>query len=443
MNALIYHDELLPISTALSKCTSYLRWRCLNYLMSFVQYWDHLTGEWLDVLNYAEHTDWFRTSTGQLCIELGTNCGSYLYAWDLIREGHANAVDIPTAWNSMSNAELVNMVNIKDLLKIVSYTQWEWKAVSLHHGHIHLGALYSLDDRTNPYVPMLELLYLPVTIDSELSVGVWRYLDGEGISYGSEHMISTGWSRIDLHKLHDSELCKHREFQVQHFRRLVTFVNHMDIELCWLAQANNFIPKDSSLATAVCFNVTIWYSTNDIGLRGTFMADAPMGDLYLFLFNPHVGIQDGVVSVEIPSTEDAYYWSFQHDGQEPLSAEILDEINPPQVLLEVHVGGEYWSEKDYQLIQEIIRAKGLDPTDLAAHLGYPLAVMHNIPLLVPLYGAWIGVPTILYQMALIMYSATANTSIPELNTFQVCSPLCWPCGRALQLAAHWQASCAH
>ena len=119
------------------------------------------------------------------------------------------------------------------------------------------------------------------------------------------------------------------------------------------------------------------------------MADAPMGDLYLFLFNPHVSIQDGVVSVEIPSNEDAYYWSFQHDGQEPLSAEILDEIDPPQVLLEVHVGGEYWSEKDYQLIQEIIRAKGLDPNSyaLAAHLGYPLAVMHNIPLLVPLYGA--------------------------------------------------------
>src|ERR1700761_4725566 len=142
------------------------------------------------------------------------------------------------------------------------------------------------------------------------------------------------------------------------------------------------------LTTAVHFYVTIWYPTDDIGLRGTFMAGAPMDDLYLFLFHPCVDVQDGLVSVEIPSVQDAYYWSFWPDGREPLSAELLDEIMPPQVLLDVRIWGKQWCQRDYQLIGDIIRAKGLDPesSDLAIQLNYPLAVMHDVPLSVPLYG---------------------------------------------------------
>ena len=52
------------------------------------------------------------------------------------------------------------------------------------------------------------------------------------------------------------------------------------------------------------------------------MAGAPMDDIYLFLLNPCVDVQDGLVSVEIPSMQDAYYWSFWPDGREPLSAEL-------------------------------------------------------------------------------------------------------------------------
>ncbi|KAJ7218469.1 hypothetical protein GGX14DRAFT_27860, partial [Mycena pura] len=127
------------------------------------------------------------------------------------------------------------------------------------------------------------------------------------------------------------------------------------------------------------------------------MAGAPMDDLYLFLFHPHVDVQDGLVSVKIPSMEDAYYWSFWPDGREPLSAELLDEIMPPQVLLDVHILGTQWSQQDYELIRDITQAKGLDPesSDLAIQLGYPLAVMHDVPLSV---------------------SLCADTDLPELDT---------------------------
>ncbi|KAJ7199994.1 hypothetical protein GGX14DRAFT_401001 [Mycena pura] len=266
---------------------------------------------------------------------------------------------------------------------------WASKAVSLHHGHVHLGALYSLgpDDRRNPYVPMVELLHLPMTPDPDISVETWCNVDGvRNIvleSFGMDEENSARWTRIDLHRLHDSEV-------VSRFKS-----HHND--------KSNLIVHEYFLATAIWYKVTVWYPTNDVGLCGTFMTDSPTEDLYLFLFNPCVDIQDGVISVEIPSLKDAYYWSLQSDGREPLSAEVVDKIMPPEVLLEAHIAGRYWSEQDYHLIREITRAKGLDPgsSELSVQLGYPLAVIHDAPL--PLY---------------------ADTNVPELDTFQPCSLLC-------------------
>ncbi|KAJ7218499.1 hypothetical protein GGX14DRAFT_595085 [Mycena pura] len=154
------------------------------------------------------------------------------------------------------------------------------------------------------------------------------------------------------------------------------FSTEGNIERCWLAQANHFLSEHPSqehfLTAEVEFDVTIWYPTDDIGLRGTFMAGAPMDDIYLFLFDPCVDVQNGLVSVEIPSVQDAYYWSFWPDGREPLPAELLDEIMPPQVLLDVSIVGKRWSQKDYELIRDITRAKGLDqdPCECRKEVGY-------------------------------------------------------------------------
>ena len=151
-------------------------------------YWSHLTGEWLHVINYAEHADWLRASTGQLCIELGPSSGSYLFPHTLKRQGTA---DIPI---SMSDVELVNM-NIEDLLEILCYPPWTGKTISLHHGHVRLGALYSLHDESNPYVPIVELLHIPQTVDPPLFTD-YSYIDGKRdlvvATFGAE---DTGWTR--------------------------------------------------------------------------------------------------------------------------------------------------------------------------------------------------------------------------------------------------------
>ncbi|KAJ7218439.1 hypothetical protein GGX14DRAFT_560777 [Mycena pura] len=293
----------------------------------------------------------------------------------------------------MSDTELVNMMNIEDILEIFCHPHWMGKTISLHHGHVHLGALYSLHDKTNPYVAMEELLHIPETANPNLLVDNWRYMDGESDvvieRFGVE---DTWWTCIDLPRLHDLKLHTSGLSEAHHFSRTVMLLAEGNIARCWLAQANYFFSEHLSqehfLATGVQFDVTIWYPTDDIGLRGTFMAGAPMDDLYLFLFHPCVDVQDGLVSVEIPSVQDTYYWSFRPEGREPLSAELLDEIMPPQVLLNVRIMGKQWSQQDYQLIRDITWAKGLDPesSDLAIKLGYPLAVMHDVPLSVSLSG---------------------------------------------------------
>ncbi|KAJ7218442.1 hypothetical protein GGX14DRAFT_560781 [Mycena pura] len=390
MNALIYHDELVPIDEALSKRTSYLSRKCLEYQLtfqywSFVYYWERLTGEWLHVYNHAQHADWLRASTGQLCIELGPISGSYQFTTAF---KHSTIAGIPI---SMSDTEMVTVMNIEDLLEIFCYPLWTGKVISLHRGHVHLGALYSLHDESNPYVPMVELLHIPETADPDFFNGNWDHINGESnLIIERFEDEDTGWTRIDLSQLYDLELRTYGLSKVHHFFRSVRFSTDGKIERSWLAQANHFLPsQEHFLATAVRFYVTIWYPTDDIGLRGTFMAGAPMDDLYLFLFRPHVNVQGGVVSVEIPSVQDTYYWSFWPDGREPLSAEFLDEIMPPQVCLDVYTVGKQWSQQDYQLIRDITRAKGLDPesSDLAIQLGYPLAVMpHDVPFSVSLYG---------------------------------------------------------
>ncbi|KAJ7218479.1 hypothetical protein GGX14DRAFT_595027 [Mycena pura] len=296
-----------------------------------------------------EHADWLRASTGQLCIELGPSSGSYPFPLTWHRQGTA---DIPL---SLSDTELVNMMDIEDLLEIFGYPRRTQKTISLHHGHVHLGALYSLHDEYNPYVPMEELLHIPETADPALFIDNWAYMDER---FGAE---DTGWTRIDLHRLHNLNLHTSGFSEAHHIFQDVRFLTEGNIERCWLAQANHFLSEHLFLTTGVNFYVTICDPTEDIGLRGTFMAGAPMDDLYLFLFHPCVDFQDGLVSVKIPSMQDAYYWSFWPDGREPLSAELLDEIMPPQILLDVEIVGKQWSQQDYELIRDITQAKGLDP----------------------------------------------------------------------------------
>ncbi|KAJ7214398.1 hypothetical protein GGX14DRAFT_610794 [Mycena pura] len=104
-------------------------------------------------------------------------------------------------------------------------------------------------------------------------------------------------------------------------------------------------------------------------------------DIYLFLFPPQAVFKDGLWSVEIPSPNDAYYWSFDQNAQDRVSTEVLEAILPPTIFLETNLAGYSWAEDDVKLLQQYCLLRGLDPhgTDLATQLEYPLAMRHDDP----------------------------------------------------------------
>jgi hypothetical protein len=101
-----------------------------------------------------------------------------------------------------------------------------------------------------------------------------------------------------------------------------------------------WLTRNIVLATGVVFYVSIWFPpTDEFSLRGTFVADAPPKELYLFLLNPRADIQYDRSSVEIPAACDSYYWSFESDGSHRVLDEVLEEIVPPRVLFHPRILG--------------------------------------------------------------------------------------------------------
>jgi hypothetical protein len=122
------------------------------------------------------------------------------------------------------------------------------------------------------------------------------------------------------------------------------------------------------------FRVSIWCPEDNFTLRGTFMADVPTSEIYLFVFKPAVEFVGGYPVIEFPHVRDALYWSFDPRGRTRLTSEMAERIGVPYVFFESWVTGTSWSQKDYDILAEFHSAKGCDPfsCDVAVKLGYPI-----------------------------------------------------------------------
>jgi hypothetical protein len=124
----------------------------------------------------------------------------------------------------------------------------------------------------------------------------------------------------------------------------------------------------------VKFRISIWYPEDCFTLRGTFMADTPTSDIYLFLFKPEVEFVEGYPIIKIPAPREALYWSFDPQGRERLSSQMAEEIGVPYVFFESWVTGSSWAQREYDILAEFHSAKGFDPftRQVALQLGHPL-----------------------------------------------------------------------
>ncbi|KAJ7458109.1 hypothetical protein FB451DRAFT_1563992 [Mycena latifolia] len=419
-NGLIYHDGLVPLGTVLSNPRSHLQRTLLEYLLanqlsSSRDYWYTTTGCWL-WFHCGRYTEWIRSSTGQLCVEFNPDQATHSpnLLWGRYVANHARLRQwMPTDHilhriispsTSLSDGELSSTISLDDLLHVLACSRMQYTTPSLQSGCIYVDAVYHLDYNPDNSPRFSRIATFPASLHRysenlfhdcrwqsclrwDLSPRLDDYFDNMPVASTLD-----GWTRIDMHKLqkihqlHSSELCHAFHFFTcaQH-----DFEQEQAINTCWLTQANYLLSDDQlnhelALCRAVKFEAMIWDPRDNTTLQGSFMAESPTADLYLFLRNPHIRISVGFLCVDIPEPEEAYFWSFSAEGTVPLSAQELENVVPPQVAICARLTWQHWRSDDYGLIAEFSESRGIDPhsLELAHHLDCELAVKHEewIPL---------------------------------------------------------------
>ncbi|KAJ7279255.1 hypothetical protein C8J57DRAFT_1125109 [Mycena rebaudengoi] len=128
------------------------------------------------------------------------------------------------------------------------------------------------------------------------------------------------------------------------------------------------------LLMGLTLQFSISSNVDEFTLQGTFMADSPTDDIYLFLFPTNVANSRGHLAVHLPLETETYYWSFDPEGIEHLPQDSLDKLALPSVSFRIQIAVAHWSQEVYDSISAFHHAKGFDPAsqDVAIELGYPL-----------------------------------------------------------------------
>ncbi|KAF7358107.1 hypothetical protein MVEN_00858800 [Mycena venus] len=362
MSALIYQDELLPLSTALAMCTSYMSMQLLKYQIG--SQYTRLMQDYENTLSPSieslEKEEWFRVSTGQLCIEICEHPTDFVELLYCAHTGRRlGSVRVLDPSGCVTVPDLMRVMSLDDVLEVLAYNG-HWKHESFTHGRLYLGGLYPYcsDDHLGP----LAIVPSSITVDLGLETTFWN----------CGYIMPNGWTRICLHDLLTSQSRACRDPEAPNFPERYhyfgsSWTSRMSVPdtdamgITWLTHASEFVGHPCEryfLVSSIHFRVELCYWTDDASLRGTFMADAPMDDIYLCVFTPQFVRQDGFLSVDFPPIHESYYWSFNEDGSEPLTVDELEDILPPEVDFSLVLSGPFWNEQDYRMIEEFKMAMG-------------------------------------------------------------------------------------
>lgn len=130
----------------------------------------------------------------------------------------------------------------------------------------------------------------------------------------------------------------------------------------------------ADITVNIVLHISTSFDLDPFTLRGTFMADTPARDVYLFLLPVSLDTSDGHLAAHLPAENETYYWSFDRDGSEKLPPDSIEELGLPHVTFQAYAYGRRWDRKVYDTIANFHRTKGFDPysQDVAIELGYPL-----------------------------------------------------------------------
>ncbi|KAJ7930737.1 hypothetical protein B0H13DRAFT_2651852 [Mycena leptocephala] len=183
-----------------------------------------------------------------------------------------------------------------------------------------------------------------------------------------QEVLPTGWTRVDYPERHS------RPFWIN-----ISFKDYTAPIKWWLSQqqyVRNHLQgafNATELVTRIYINCTL-NTDLDFTLQGTFMADAPTDEVYLFLFTPQVDVVDNLLTVTSPPDTEKYYWAFDPVGLNRLTHETVEEFGLLTVEFSIYLDGGRWDERDHDMIRDFHIAKGFDPytQDAAIAAGYPL-----------------------------------------------------------------------
>ncbi|KAJ7276592.1 hypothetical protein C8J57DRAFT_1504428 [Mycena rebaudengoi] len=187
-------------------------------------------------------------------------------------------------------------------------------------------------------------------------------------------ILPNGWTRVALADLPIDEECHLLK------RIFLGLETQREVRKTWLSQANNIMyntgldADEYYLLMDVILRLSISSNADESTLQGTFMADSPTDEVYLFLFPTNVANSRDHLAVHLPLETETYYWSFDPEGIEHLPQDYLDKFALPSVRLRARVAALHWSQELYDSIAACHHAKGFDPAsqDVAIELGCPL-----------------------------------------------------------------------
>ncbi|KAF7340330.1 hypothetical protein MVEN_01952200 [Mycena venus] len=376
VNALIYHDDMMTISQIRTMhaqsalASTYVELELLRHFYAANLYWEENTGKWLDNL---PGTAWIRLSTGKLCLDIG--------------DGVERCCDIRAHLRSFTPAELPSFkltenelhakllcaLKLTEFHTMAAYSGWHFSyTLPSSTETITLPSIWIPSDGADLKLPQTLAIPFPKHLTSnDIYVQSWY-----GHTLCSE-VMPTGWTRVELPNDPDQDS--------YHLSAGAGLECHQadNVMKWWLSQQNYVCKHLQSVIAAgvplhiitdICFHCFLNTQLDGFTLRGTFMTDAPLNKVYLFLFPPQVKVLNGQLAITNPSDAEKYYWAFDPAGLDRLTHESAEEIGLPTPEFSTEVDGPTWNECEYAMIREFHSGKDFDPEsqDVAIAMGYPL-----------------------------------------------------------------------
>ncbi|KAJ7695583.1 hypothetical protein B0H14DRAFT_2650489 [Mycena olivaceomarginata] len=365
--ALIYNDGFMSIHEVRKiHKHSPLASNHVDYEMAALEHWLEATGTWLypyepsTLANILETNTmlWIRISSGQLCIEVNdAQERDHNFNLNFVGRGGSLSVNVSLMSGTHLEQSLLSHLALDDLYHILSYQSW-WQSSEISDpGTVSLGSLSWCDSTSSDdFDPFSAFSLSNRLMVSDVAVRCWKYsytpLDSSFPSvddgYQGDVLLPSGWTRVAM-----AYLPRIEEGRAQHlFTKTVLLKWDMASDICkgWLSQANHVQESciNADIISAIQLRISLWPYVDEFTLRGTFMADAPADDLYLFLFSPDVDDSDDSLTVHLPPEGETFYLVIRSAGS--------------------------------CIIRQFHLAKGFGPTsqDVAIELGYPLVDVEKL-----------------------------------------------------------------